>query len=124
MVSLVPLWRTVGVRPDAVIGHSQGEIAAAYVSGALSLRDAARVVLLRSAALTGVAGTGTMVSVMAPADAVRERIQGSKTLAVAAVNNPTSTVVSGSDADIDEFLASLDAADIKYRRIAVDYASH
>ncbi|WUN29645.1 SDR family NAD(P)-dependent oxidoreductase [Kitasatospora sp. NBC_00315] len=124
MVSLVPVWRTAGVVPDAVIGHSQGEIAAAYVAGALSLRDAARVVLLRSRALTEVAGTGTMVSVMLPADAVRERIGGWNSIAVAAVNNPTTTVVSGSDAEIDEFLAVLDGASVKYRRIAVDYPSH
>ena len=58
MVSLAELWRSVGVVPDAVIGHSQGEIAAAYVAGALSLEDAARVVALRSRLLAGIAGRG------------------------------------------------------------------
>ena len=57
MVSLAELWRSVGVRPDAVIGHSQGEIAAAYVAGALSLRDAARVVAVRSQLLVALSGT-------------------------------------------------------------------
>src|ERR1700744_2139068 len=58
MVSLAKLWQSLGVRPDAVIGHSQGEIAAAYVAGALSLRDAARVVTLRSKLLLALAGRG------------------------------------------------------------------
>jgi acyl transferase domain-containing protein/NADP-dependent 3-hydroxy acid dehydrogenase YdfG len=124
MVSLAKLWRSVGVEPDAVIGHSQGEIAAAYVAGALTLQDAARVVLLRSIALTEVAGTGTMVSVMAPADVVRAKLADTKTLAVAAANNPSTTVVSGSYEEVEEFLAGCEAAGIKFRRIAVDYASH
>ena len=62
MVSLAELWRSVGVLPDAVIGHSQGEIAAAYVAGALSLEDAARVVALRSRLLVRLSGAGGMVS--------------------------------------------------------------
>ncbi|MFF8479234.1 SDR family NAD(P)-dependent oxidoreductase [Streptomyces sp. NPDC015414] len=124
MVSLAALWRSFGVVPDAVIGHSQGEIAAAYVAGALTLQDAARVVLLRSIALTEVAGTGTMVSVMAPVAAVRAGLTGAKTLAVAAVNNPSTTVVSGAHDEIDAFLADCEDAGIRYRRIAVDYPSH
>ena len=63
MVSLAGLWRSCGVRPDVVLGHSQGEIAAAYVAGGLSLEDAAQVVALRSRALMGLAGKGGMVSV-------------------------------------------------------------
>ena len=62
MVSLAALWRRWGVVPDSVIGHSQGEIAAAYVAGALSLEDAARVVALRSRLLVGLSGAGGMVS--------------------------------------------------------------
>ncbi|MYU53844.1 acyltransferase domain-containing protein, partial [Streptomyces sp. SID7805] len=64
MVSLAAVWRAHGVRPDAVIGHSQGEIAAAVVSGALSLEDGARVVALRSQAIgRRLAGRGGMMSV-------------------------------------------------------------
>ena len=63
MVSLAGLWRHYGVEPDAVVGHSQGEIAAACVAGALSLEDAARVVALRSRAIAALAGAGGMVSV-------------------------------------------------------------
>ena len=63
MVSLAGLWRSLGVRPDVVVGHSQGEIAAACVAGGLSLQDAARVIALRSRALAGLAGQGGMVSV-------------------------------------------------------------
>ncbi|WP_156179182.1 acyltransferase domain-containing protein, partial [Saccharothrix sp. ST-888] len=64
MVSLAGVWRSAGVRPAAVVGHSQGEIAAAVVAGALSLEDGARVVALRSKAIAGgLAGRGGMVSV-------------------------------------------------------------
>ena len=58
MVSLAEVWRSVGVKPDAVIGHSQGEIAAAYIAGALSLGDAAHVVALRARASDAVVGSG------------------------------------------------------------------
>ncbi|MCE4949069.1 acyltransferase domain-containing protein, partial [Streptomyces albulus] len=64
MVGLAALWRAHGVVPDAVVGHSQGEIAAAVVSGGLSLRDGARVVALRSQAIgRALAGRGGMMSV-------------------------------------------------------------
>ncbi|MFM9701141.1 acyltransferase domain-containing protein, partial [Streptomyces europaeiscabiei] len=63
MVSLAALWESFGVRPAAVVGHSQGEIAAAVVAGALSLVDGARVVALRSRAIVALAGRGGMVSV-------------------------------------------------------------
>src|SRR4051812_32034818 len=62
-VSLAALWRSFGVEPAAVVGHSQGEIAAAHVAGALSLEDAARVVALRSKALAALSGRGGMLSV-------------------------------------------------------------
>ncbi|WP_040829423.1 acyltransferase domain-containing protein, partial [Nocardia jiangxiensis] len=72
MVSLAELWRSVGVRPDAVIGHSQGEIAAAFVAGALSLRDAARVVALRSQLLVALSGAGGMVSLACDVEQARD----------------------------------------------------
>ena len=73
MVSLAAVWQAAGVTPDAVLGHSQGEIAAACVAGVLSLEDAARVVALRSRALRRCRGRGGMVSIAAPAAEVRER---------------------------------------------------
>ena len=92
MVCLADLWRSLGVRPDAVIGHSQGEIAAAYVAGALTLDDAARVVALRSRAIASLAGTGGMVSLPLPeAEAVRRLEAWPGRIHVAAVNGPGST---------------------------------
>ncbi|MFK0259617.1 type I polyketide synthase, partial [Streptomyces sp. NPDC090445] len=127
MVSLAEVWRAAGVRPGAVIGHSQGEIAAACVAGILSLDDAARVVALRSQAIGRVlAGLGGMVSVPLPAAEVRERIAawGEERISVAAANGPSSVVVSGEVQALDEFLAACEADGVRAKRIAVDYASH
>ncbi|WP_234344228.1 type I polyketide synthase [Streptomyces sp. NRRL F-5123] len=125
MVSLAALWRSKGVRPAAVVGHSQGEIAAAYVAGALSLDDAARVVALRSQAIADMAGDGGMASVAAPAERVRELIaRWEGRLSVAAVNGPSSTVVSGDAAAIGELLEAGEAEGVRVRRVPVDYASH
>ncbi|MFI1109950.1 type I polyketide synthase [Streptomyces physcomitrii] len=125
MVSLAELWRASGVRPAAVIGHSQGEIAAAAVSGALSLGDAAKVSALRAKALLALAGKGGMVSVAAPAAEVTTRIAAwGERLAVASVNGPQSTVVSGEPGALDELLAACERDGVRARRINVDYASH
>ena len=75
-VALAAVWEAAGIVPDAVAGHSQGEIAAACAAGMLSLEDGARVAALRGRALTGLAGGGGMLSVAEPAGAVRERIAG------------------------------------------------
>ncbi|MFF7653738.1 type I polyketide synthase [Streptomyces sp. NPDC007983] len=127
MVSLAEVWRSLGVEPSAVVGHSQGEIAAACVAGALSLRDAARVVALRSQAIGRVlAGKGAMVSVALPVSQVRQRIApwGEERISVAAVNGPSAVVVSGEPAALDELLASCEADEVRARRVPVDYASH
>nr|AUO16399.1 polyketide synthase [Streptomyces sp. IMB7-145] len=126
MVSLAKLWRSVGVEPDAVMGHSQGEIAAACVAGALSLEDAAKVVTLRSQAIAaGLAGRGGMVSVGLPVDQVKERIAAwDGAISVAAVNGPGSVVVSGDPGALDEMVARLEGEEVRVRRVPVDYASH
>ncbi|WP_157117783.1 type I polyketide synthase, partial [Nocardia vaccinii] len=125
MVSLAHLWRSVGVCPDAVIGHSQGEIAAAFVAGALSLRDAARVVALRSRLLVGLSGSGGMVSVACAAEQARDLVRaGGDALSIAAVNGRSAVVVSGSPAALGELLAECEIRGIRARRIDVDYASH
>ncbi|MFI6458806.1 acyltransferase domain-containing protein, partial [Streptosporangium amethystogenes] len=109
----------------AVVGHSQGEIAAAHVAGALSLQDAALVVALRSRALAGLAGTGAMASVWADEAAVMallERWPGR--LWVATVNGPRNTTVSGTAEAVREFLGVCEAEGVRARAVEVDYASH
>ncbi|MEV6874188.1 type I polyketide synthase [Amycolatopsis sp. NPDC051128] len=124
LVSLAAVWESLGVRPDAVLGHSQGEIAAACVAGALTLDDAARVVALRSQTIRELAGQGGMVSVALGADAVRARLADYADLSVAAVNGPESVVVSGGADELTRFQDDCVAAGVRVRRIPVDYASH
>jgi pimaricinolide synthase PimS2 len=125
MVSLAAVWEAAGVVPDAVLGHSQGEIAAACVAGALSLEDGAAVVALRSRALRALAGRGAMCSLAEPAARARERIGAwGGDLSVAAVNGPAATVVSGAPAAVAELAAACEAAGVRARVLPVDYASH
>ncbi|WP_146057444.1 acyltransferase domain-containing protein, partial [Streptomyces sp. SM12] len=125
MVSLAALWQELGVRPDAVLGHSQGEIAAACVSGALTLEDAARVVALRSRALTALAGTGGMLSVQVSADEAAARLTGhGDRAAVAAVNGPRSVVLAGEPGALDTLAEAFAADGARVKRVPVDYASH
>ncbi|MFB9682816.1 type I polyketide synthase [Amycolatopsis plumensis] len=124
MVSLAALWESYGIHPAAVVGHSQGEIAAACVAGALSLRDAARVVVLRSRVIREqLAGSGGMASIGLSEREVTARIAGSP-VTVAAVNGPSSVVVAGEPAALDELVANLEADGVRAKRVPVDYASH
>jgi rifamycin polyketide synthase module 1/2/3 len=126
MVALAALWESAGIVPDAVLGHSQGEIAAACVAGALTLRDAATVVVRRSREIVaGLPGLGGMVSLaLAPdeADALIERWGGA--LQLAAVNGPAAVVVAGDLAALDELTALCEREGVRARRLPVDYASH
>ncbi|MHC5905837.1 SDR family NAD(P)-dependent oxidoreductase, partial [Streptomyces sp. S6] len=123
MISLAALWRSYGVEPDAVIGHSQGEIAAAHIAGALSLRDSARIVAVRSRLIRDhLAGKGGMVSVAAAPESLLARWAGR--IEIAATNGPNSTVVAGEPAVLDELLTMCETDGIRARRIPVDYASH
>ena len=125
MVSLTELWRSVGVMPDAVIGHSQGEIAAAYVAGALSLEDAARVVALRSRLLVQLSGAGGMVSLACELPQAQELlVQWGDRLNIAAVNGVSAVVVSGEVNALEELMRRCEADNVRARRIDVDYASH
>ncbi|WP_326806742.1 type I polyketide synthase [Streptomyces sp. NBC_01775] len=126
MVALARTWRAFGVEPGAVLGHSQGEVAAACVAGALSLDDGARVVVARSRSLLKVAGTGGIVSVMAPPDRVREMIvPWGDRLAIAAVNGPSSVSVSGEDAALTELERQLSAHRVvRWRVPGVEFMAH
>ncbi|SMC49258.1 type I polyketide synthase [Kibdelosporangium aridum] len=123
MVSLAGVWESFGVTPGAVVGHSQGEIAAAVVAGGLSLGDGARVVALRSQAIAaGLAGAGGMLSVAAPLAEVTGRLNDR--VSVAAVNGPNAVVLSGDPEALAEVMAACEADGIRARMVAVDYASH
>ncbi|MEU4246186.1 beta-ketoacyl synthase N-terminal-like domain-containing protein [Amycolatopsis sp. NPDC026612] len=126
MVGLAAVWSSVGVVPDAVLGHSQGEIAAACVSGALSLQDAAKVVALRSQAIAAkLSGRGGMASVaLSEEEAIARLTPWAGRVEVAAVNSPSSVVIAGDAEALDQALEALSGQEIRVRRVAVDYASH
>jgi acyl transferase domain-containing protein/NADP-dependent 3-hydroxy acid dehydrogenase YdfG/acyl carrier protein len=119
MVSLAGLWRACGVRPDIVIGHSQGEIAAAHVAGGLDLSDAARIIALRSQVLARLTGKGKMVSISLTREELAERLKPwGERIVIAGVNGPKSVSVSGEPDALDELLRECAAHDIRAREIA------
>ncbi|WP_455754066.1 SDR family NAD(P)-dependent oxidoreductase [Streptomyces hygroscopicus] len=122
MVSLAAVWESYGVRPSAVVGHSRGEIAAACVAGALSLSDAAGLVVARGRLLVGARGAGAMVSVALSAQRVRERLSGG--LEIAAVNGPASVVVAGDPAEVAGFAEACEGDGIRVRRVSDAFAFH
>ncbi len=125
MVSLAALWQAHGVRPAAVVGHSQGEIAAACVAGALSLEDAALVVALRSKILVPLEGRSGMVSLALTPDAARDfTARWGDRVTVAALNGPSSTVVSADADTVTDILATAERENVRARRVGIDYASH
>ncbi len=124
MVSLARVWEELGVRPSAVVGHSQGEIAAACVAGALSLDDGARVVALRSQALTALAGTGAMASLGLDADEAERLTERLDDLYVAVRNGPNAVVVSGGPRSVREAVQWCEDHGVRATLVDVDYASH
>ncbi|MGY0066023.1 type I polyketide synthase [Streptomyces sp. QTS137] len=123
MVSLAATWQHLGIRPDAVVGHSQGEIAAAAVAGALSLEDAAKVVAVRARIIgEHLTGLGAMASIPQAAHGVEEQLPSG--VGIAAVNGPNTTVVSGDKDAVETLVAQLQNQDVRARLVPVDYASH
>ncbi|OLF09969.1 hypothetical protein BU204_32340 [Actinophytocola xanthii] len=126
MVALADVWRAHGVRPTAVLGHSQGEVAAACVAGALSLEDGARIVAERSRAIAEeLCGRGGMVSVaLSHQDALERVAPFGDRLSVAAVNGPAAVVVSGDYDALDELTAACAADGVRTRPVAGDFPAH
>ena len=126
MVSLAAVWEAAGVTPDAVAGHSQGEIAAASVAGVLSLEDAARVVARAQPGAGGAGGSGRDgVGGVGPS---RPRAgaagRGQPAAVIAAVNGPGQVVLSGSREALAPLAAAAEAEGVRVRWLPVDYASH
>jgi len=124
-VALARMWRSRGVEPAAVVGHSMGEIAAAHLAGILSFEDAARIICRRSRIIRRASGKGTMYSVELSAEAARDAIRGLEDrVSIAVINSRESTVLSGDEETLRALTAQLSARGIDCRRIQVDVASH
>jgi polyketide synthase 12 len=125
MIALARLWRACGVHPDFVVGHSQGELAAACVAGGLTLQDAARIVALRSQAFRSIVGKGGMVSVALPVEDVRALIAPwTDRISLGGLNGPRATAVSGELQALEELRVQCEANDIRAPWILIDYAAH
>ncbi len=125
-VALAAQWRAWGVEPDAVVGHSMGEVAAAYVAGIIGLDDAARIICRRSQIVRRRAsGHGRMAAVSLPLAATEAMLTGyADRVAVAACNGPTTTLISGEADALVELSQLAERRDIFFQFVKVDYASH
>ncbi|MEV0590095.1 type I polyketide synthase [Nonomuraea cavernae] len=124
-VALAALWRSLGVEPDLVIGHSMGEVAAACVAGGLGLPDAAAIICRRSGLAQRISGRGAMVSAGISGEAARAALTGHEDrVAVAAFNGPASTILSGDPEALGEITRDLDQRGVFHRTVQVAFASH
>jgi acyl transferase domain-containing protein/acyl carrier protein len=124
-IAYAELWRSLGVTPAAVVGHSMGEIAAAAIAGVLDVAGAMEIVCRRSALMRRVRGRGAMALVELSLDeAQRVVAERRDRVGVAASNGPRSSVLSGEPAEIRAIVAELQGADVFAREIKVDVASH
>ncbi|MEQ9137702.1 MAG: SDR family NAD(P)-dependent oxidoreductase [Thalassobaculum sp.] len=121
---LASLWRSWGVEPAAVLGHSVGEYAAAVATGVMDLDAAMALVVRRGALMQALPAGGGMRAVLAPEDAVVPLLAAEPALAVAAVNGPGGTVVSGPLDALDRLSARLDEAGLGWRPLTVSHAFH
>ncbi|MET8687110.1 SDR family NAD(P)-dependent oxidoreductase [Streptomyces sp. NPDC004732] len=124
MVALAAVWADQGIEPAAVVGHSQGEIAAACVVGAISLEEAARIVSVRSVLLRQLSGRGGMASLGMSQEQAADLIDGHPGVVVAAVNGPSSTVISGPPEGIEAVVADAKERGLRARAVASDVAGH
>ena len=124
-VSLAALWRSWGVEPEVVVGHSQGEVAAAYVAGALTLEDAVAIICRRSGLLRRITGRGEMALVQLSAEEARSAIAGHEgELSIAVINSRRSTVLSGSTTAMATVLGELEARGVYCKRVKASVAGH
>ncbi|NSL87031.1 SDR family NAD(P)-dependent oxidoreductase [Chitinophaga sp. Mgbs1] len=124
-VSLARLWQSWGIKPDVVMGHSMGEVAAAYIGGVLTLKDAVAIICRRSSLALKLCGRGAMALIELSRMETEKILSGYETRAsIAASNSPKTTIISGDIDAVEEILVSLTEQDIFSRLINVDFASH
>jgi phthiocerol/phenolphthiocerol synthesis type-I polyketide synthase D len=123
-LALTELWRSYGVHPDAVIGHSMGEVTAAVVAGALSPAEGLDVIATRSRLMSRLSGQGAMALVELDAGAADRLIADYPDVSVAVYASPNQSVIAGPPGQVDALIAKVDAKGLLARRVEVDVASH
>jgi acyl transferase domain-containing protein len=124
-VALAELWKSWGLVPSVVMGHSMGEVAAAHVAGILSLQDAVTVICRRSALMMRIAGKGAMAVVDLSRKEAEQAVAGfDQRVSIAVSNSRQSTVLSGDPDAIDQIIERLESLEVFCRRVRVDVASH
>ena len=123
--ALAALWRSWGVEPAAVVGHSVGEYVAACVAGVFSLEDALRLIAVRSRLMQALPQNGAMAAVLAGEDRVREAISNyHDSVSIAATNSPQNTVISGREDDVSAVLVGLRREGVEAKLLTVSHAFH
>ena len=122
--ALAELWKSWGVEPAIVLGHSLGEYAAACVAGVFSLEDGLKLAAARDRLMQTVPVAGEMVTVFADESTVAEMLRSQPEVAIAAINSPESVVISGRREAVEVVVAQLQARKIRSRRLPIGYASH
>lgn len=123
-LALTELWRSYGVQPDAVIGHSMGEVTAAVVAGALTPAEGLDVIATRSRLMSRLSGQGAMALLELDASASERLIADYPDVSVAVYASPSQSVIAGPPDQVDELIAKVDAKGLLARRVEVDVASH
>ncbi|HUC97182.1 MAG TPA: acyltransferase domain-containing protein, partial [Candidatus Polarisedimenticolaceae bacterium] len=124
-VALAALWKSWGVEPAAVVGHSVGEVAAAHIAGALRLEDAVRVIFHRGRCMDLASSKGKMVAVGLSMSDAQRAIRGYEdVVSIAAINSPSSATLSGEAQALEQISQTLDAQGVFCRFLRVNYAFH
>lgn len=124
-IALGELWKSKGIQPDIVIGHSMGEVAAAYLGGQISLDEAALIICTRSQLMKQTSGQGAMAVTDLTVEEAQQRLAGQEhLLSVAVQNSPNSSVVAGDPTALERLLQQLESEGRFCRKIKVDVASH
>jgi acyl transferase domain-containing protein/acyl carrier protein len=123
--SLVDLWKSWGVRPNAVMGHSLGEFSAAYAAGVFSLEDGLMLTAERGRLMDSVQVPGAMAVLFAPKQFVESAIELNRLpISIAAINGPLNTVISGAKSAVELMLKEVEKAGVQYKSLAVSQAFH
>ncbi|VEG55486.1 beta-ketoacyl synthase [Mycolicibacterium aurum] len=123
-LALTELWRSHGVHPDAVIGHSMGEVTAAVVAGALTLADGLKVIAKRSSIMSRLAGQGAVALLAVDADETAALIEGHPSVEIAGYLSPRQTVIAGLPGEVDAVIATVTSLNTFARRVNMVVASH